>query len=96
MTQTITLPDLWLLIAPCGCYDGFMRSTHEGEVTRANPEAAWKWFAPLKRERERMVKSGYVLRGGDFEEWNSRENKGDCPHDPQWTAPAVSTSTEEP
>lgn len=87
MTQTITLPDLWLLVAPCGCLDGWMRATHDGIATRPNAEAAWTDFALTKRERDRMQSQGWVVRGGEYAEWNSRENKGDCTHDPKWGIP---------
>lgn len=83
MSQTITLPDLWLLVAPCGCFDGWLRATHEGTVTRATTEVAWADFAPTKRARERMQTQGWVVRGGDYAEWNDSP-KGHCPHNPIW------------
>lgn len=79
MTQTITLPDLWLLVAPCGCLDGWLRSTREGIVTRPTAEAAWAAFEPRKRAREREQAAGWTVRGGDYAEWNDSA-KGHCPH----------------
>jgi len=84
MSQTITLPDLWLLVAPCGCFDGWVRNTHDGRATRPDAESAWSDFAPTKRESNRMRAQGYIVRGGDYDEWNNREVKGDCPHTPKW------------
>lgn len=84
MTQTIELPDLWLLVAPCGCFDGWMRVAFEGTVLRPTAEDALKDFAPTKRERDRLERQGFIVRGGDYHEWNNREVKGDCPHTPKW------------
>jgi hypothetical protein len=95
MTQTITLPDLWLLVAPCGCLDGWLRATHEGTVTRATADVAWSDFEPTKRGRERRQAEGWVVRGGDYAEWNDGP-KGHCPHIPVHTAPtSIHSGSEE-
>ena len=94
MSQTVTFPDLWLLIAPCGCIDGFMRSVNSGTVNTPTAHAAWVKFTPLKRDRTREVKQGYVCRGGDFAEWNGRSPQ-DCPHEPQWGIP-IEPATPSP
>ena len=91
MSQTITLPDLWLLAAPCGCLDGWLRTTHEGTATRPTVEHAWADFT--RNARERMKREGWTIRGGDYAEWNDSD-KGHCPHTPQHVKPVVGSTPE--
>ena len=94
MTQTIELPDLWLLIAPCGCIDGYMRAVSPGRDPYLTAESAWRQFEPRKRARDKAAKNGYVCRGGDYAEWYDGPHS-DCPHDPKWGIPATSSATPE-
>jgi len=83
---TVTLPDVWLLVAPCGCIDGIRKSVINGEVITATANAAWAKFTPMKRERAREEKAGYQCIAGTVEDWE--RSSVPCPHDPPRTAPA--------
>jgi hypothetical protein len=66
-----------------------MTNLSEMEPTRPTEEmvaafkAAWERLTRLKRDREREKKLGYIMRGGTYDEYNSRAQK-DCPHTPKW------------
>ena len=64
MSQIIELPDLWLLIAPCGCIDGYMRAVSLGRDPFLTAESAWRQFEPRKRFAQTVVRS--VTPKGDM------------------------------
>lgn len=86
MSVTVTLPDVWLLIAPCGCIDGIRHSVIDGQVITATADEAWEKFTRLKHDRERERREGWTCVGGSIEDWDRA--KGPCPHDPQYASPA--------
>lgn len=88
MSQTVTLPDFWLLIAPCGCIDGMRRTTFEGRVITATAQEAWEKFTPRKRDRDKELRDGFTCRGSE----DGEDITLGCSHDPQWTAPEAVTS----
>lgn len=87
---TVTLPDVWLLIAPCGCIDGIRRSVIEGRVVTASAEEAWEKFTARKRERDAERKAGYTCVAGTVGDWD--RSRVSCPHDPPWGRVSASSS----
>ena len=83
---TITLPDAWALVAPCGCTDGICLAAIGQKILRADAEAAWKMFTPLKRDRDREEKQGYRIE----ERYGVQRIEADCPHEPKWGVPVSS------
>lgn len=75
----IHLPEVWVLIAPCGCVDGVTLAVYNGHVRLATAEAAWARFTPLKRDRDREAKQGFRIEGRE-----ERVVPEDCQHDPKW------------
>lgn len=82
---TVTLPDAWALVAPCGCVDGMRLSVLNGVVITATAEEAWAKFTPHARDRAREAKQGFTCRGAQ-----TTEALSDCQHDPKWGIPVKS------
>lgn len=85
---TVTLPDAWLLVAPCGCIDGIRHAVINGEIICATAEDAWASFTPRKRDRDREAREGYTLVAGTAEDWD--RSRAGCIHEPQWQKPTPS------
>lgn len=84
---TITLPDAWALVAPCGCTDGLTVAVVGDRILRPDAESAWKMFTPLKRDRDREVKQGYRIEA----RYGQQSVGADCTHDPKW---GIATSSD--
>lgn len=77
---TVTLPDWWALVMPCGCVDGMRRAVIDGAIVTASAQDAWEKFTRLKRDRDREVREGWVCRAGTEADWESF--KAGCVHVP--------------
>lgn len=75
---TVTLPDRWVLVMPCGCIDGVCLAVLGDEILAPTAEAAWVKFTPLRRNRERERREGWVCRGGTV--LDARAATAPCPH----------------
>lgn len=61
---TVTLPNWWVLVMPCGCIDGIRRAVIDGKIVTATADEAWAKFTPLKRDRARELREGWKCRAG--------------------------------
>jgi len=77
---TITLPDAWALVAPCGCTDGLCTAVVNGRITHPDEADAWKLFTPLKKDRDKEAKQGYKIEA----RYGKQSISADCPHEPKW------------
>jgi hypothetical protein len=69
MSQTVTLPDYWVLFTPEGKADESLHAVLGGRIRRATAEDAWKVFTPLKRDRDREQRQGWRVVGVDRADW---------------------------
>ena len=70
MSVTVTFPESWVLVRPCGCFQGSALAVgRDGTVYTPTAEAAFKDFMPTKRERDKATREGYVCRAITDDEW---------------------------
>lgn len=72
MSVTLELPDLWLIVAPDGTLDGFIKSVLSNGKVLVTAEQAHAFVTPRKRDRDKELRDGWTVRGGSYAEWNER------------------------
>ena len=72
MSRTVTLPESWVLVRPCGCFQGSSIAVgRDGTIYTATAEAAFKDFYPTQRARDKATREGFVCRAITDEEWDN-------------------------